>query len=180
MLLADIDSALGHNGLLLVLLLSILFTVIVIVVVSVLTVNWRMLRESEHASALKRSMIERGMSADDIERVVRAVPVRPDPVFGTLDVAGSSKKTTDDLNEIANALVQAGVPGKELEQILDFVRASDGSVRQDCVSTVANMIENDADAEQILASLRAIYPARAGERPGQSRFTDEPASFRQS
>jgi hypothetical protein len=34
--------------------------------------NWRRARESEHLAALKQSMIERGMSADDIERVINA------------------------------------------------------------------------------------------------------------
>jgi hypothetical protein len=31
-----------------------------------------MVRESEHQAALKQSMIERGMSADEIERVMNA------------------------------------------------------------------------------------------------------------
>jgi hypothetical protein len=34
--------------------------------------NWRRVRESEHLTALKQSMIERGMSADEIERVLAA------------------------------------------------------------------------------------------------------------
>jgi hypothetical protein len=34
--------------------------------------NWRRARESEHVAALKQSMIERGMSVDDIERVINA------------------------------------------------------------------------------------------------------------
>jgi CheY-specific phosphatase CheX len=34
--------------------------------------NWRKVRESEHAISLKQSMIDRGMSADEIERVLNA------------------------------------------------------------------------------------------------------------
>lgn len=34
--------------------------------------NWRRVRESEHLAALKQTMIERGMSVDDIERVINA------------------------------------------------------------------------------------------------------------
>lgn len=34
--------------------------------------HWRRARESEHLEILKQSMIERGMSADEIERVLRA------------------------------------------------------------------------------------------------------------
>jgi hypothetical protein len=34
--------------------------------------DWRRVHESEHLAALKQSMIERGMSADEIERVLNA------------------------------------------------------------------------------------------------------------
>lgn len=34
--------------------------------------QWRKARESEHDTVLKQDMIARGMSADDIERVLRA------------------------------------------------------------------------------------------------------------
>ena len=34
--------------------------------------NWRKVKVSEHRAALKQSMIERGMSADEIERVLQA------------------------------------------------------------------------------------------------------------
>jgi hypothetical protein len=41
-------------------------------VVTTWIVNWRKVRVSEHLSALKQSMIERGMSADEIERIINA------------------------------------------------------------------------------------------------------------
>jgi hypothetical protein len=34
--------------------------------------NWRKAHESEHLAALKQSMVEKGMSAEDIERVINA------------------------------------------------------------------------------------------------------------
>jgi hypothetical protein len=34
--------------------------------------NWRKVRVSEHLAALKQTMIERGLSADEIERVINA------------------------------------------------------------------------------------------------------------
>ena len=36
------------------------------------TDNWRKVREAEQAAALKQSMVEKGMSAADIERVLKA------------------------------------------------------------------------------------------------------------
>jgi hypothetical protein len=41
-------------------------------VVSAVAKNWRKARESEHLAALKQSMVEKGMPADEIERVVNA------------------------------------------------------------------------------------------------------------
>lgn len=47
--------------------------------VGTLAANWRKVRESEHLAALKQSMVERGMSAEDIERVVNAGRKLPKP-----------------------------------------------------------------------------------------------------
>ena len=40
--------------------------------------NWRKVRVSEHLAALKQSMVERGMSAEEIERVINAGVSDPD------------------------------------------------------------------------------------------------------
>ena len=40
-------------------------------VVAIVAKNWRKARESEHLAVLKQSMIERGMSVDEMERVLR-------------------------------------------------------------------------------------------------------------
>jgi hypothetical protein len=41
-------------------------------IASTIMSNWRKVRESEHMIALKQSMVEKGMSADEIERVMNA------------------------------------------------------------------------------------------------------------
>ena len=45
---------------------------IIPVTVGVLVKTWHKARESEQLAVLKQSMIERGMSADEIERVINA------------------------------------------------------------------------------------------------------------
>jgi hypothetical protein len=45
---------------------------VIVAVVRSFTCNWRKVREAEQTAALKQSMIERGMSAEDIERVLNA------------------------------------------------------------------------------------------------------------
>jgi hypothetical protein len=41
-------------------------------VISTLAQNWRKMKESEHLTMLKQSMIERGMSVEEMERVLDA------------------------------------------------------------------------------------------------------------
>jgi hypothetical protein len=45
---------------------------IVTSIVGSITGNWRKVREAEQMAALKQSMVEKGMSAADIERVMNA------------------------------------------------------------------------------------------------------------
>lgn len=46
----------------------------VVAVISIVTHHWRKHREVAYNARLKQLMIERGMSADEIERVVQATP----------------------------------------------------------------------------------------------------------
>ncbi len=45
---------------------------VIVAVVRAFTDNWRKVREAEQLAALKQSMVEKGMSADEIERVLKA------------------------------------------------------------------------------------------------------------
>ena len=45
---------------------------VIVAIVKSFTNSWRKVREAEQAAALKQSMVEKGMSAEDIERVLKA------------------------------------------------------------------------------------------------------------
>lgn len=45
---------------------------VMVAVVRSFTDSWRKVREAEQVAALKQSMVDKGMSADDIERVLKA------------------------------------------------------------------------------------------------------------
>jgi hypothetical protein len=45
---------------------------VIVAVVRSFTDSWRRVREAEQNAALKQSMVEKGMSADEIERVLKA------------------------------------------------------------------------------------------------------------
>lgn len=61
-----------------ILLITFIFGGWVIVgVVRSFTDNWRKVRVAEQTAALKQTMIDKGMSAEDIERVLRAGSTPP-------------------------------------------------------------------------------------------------------
>jgi hypothetical protein len=45
---------------------------VMVAIVRSFTDSWRRVREAEQTAALKQSMVDKGMSADDIERVLKA------------------------------------------------------------------------------------------------------------
>jgi hypothetical protein len=45
---------------------------VIVAIVRSFTDNWRRVREAEQIAALKQSMVEKGMSAADIERVLKS------------------------------------------------------------------------------------------------------------
>jgi hypothetical protein len=149
--------------------------IIVAVTISIAK-NWRKIHESEHAAALKQSMIERGMSADDIERVLRAGP-RPDTSEGE-ERGESPRKVADDLTGLAGKLAEHDVPAAEMEQILGAVRGCDPGTRKCVAKTVETMLDNGANSEQVAAAVRAIARPASNGQPGKGGFVNDPASFR--
>jgi hypothetical protein len=47
---------------------------VIVAIVRSFTDNWRKVREAEQTAALKQTMVDKGMSADEIERVLKAGP----------------------------------------------------------------------------------------------------------
>jgi len=48
----------------------------VVGIASLIVVNWRLVRQTEDNNALKQSMLDMGMNAEDITKVVSATPER--------------------------------------------------------------------------------------------------------
>ena len=73
MFLADIAWEEMFGKLPMILLVTFIFGGWVIVgVARAFTDNWRRVREAEQLAALKQSMIDKGLSVDEIERVLKA------------------------------------------------------------------------------------------------------------
>ncbi len=135
---------------------------IIVAIVARISKTWRMVQESEHQAALKQTMIERGMSADDIERVLRAGP-------GSVEEAEH-----EDTTERTKKLAEHGVPGTALEQIVGTYRSAGPGTKKTIAKTVVAMLDGGAETEQLLAVVRALgRPVSA-----DSRFSDNAPSAR--
>jgi hypothetical protein len=143
-------------------------------VVALIARNWRQARESEHLAALKQAMIERGMSAEDIERVVRAAPEAAP--------AGDSKAHDKTLlvRRLTEKLTEQEVPAGPLEEILGAFAAADLGKQEMLVDVVENLFDGGADVERVLVVVRALCrPAPSPDAAAKDqRFTDEPGMVR--
>jgi hypothetical protein len=151
---------------------------IIVAIVSSISKSWRKIHESEHAAALKQSMIERGMSVEDIERVMRAGPPADAQETAAASGGGTSKKLTGELTEIAGKLVEHGVAAPAMEQILEAVRMCDPASRGAIKDTVETMLDNGAGSDQLIAAVRAIHRPTATEPLKEARLIDDAGSFR--
>jgi hypothetical protein len=138
---------------------------IIVAIVGSIAKNWRRVHESEHQAALKQSMIERGMSAGDIERVLRAGP-------GYLE-----ESWKDDTTELTKKLAEHGVPGPACEQIVGTYRNISAGEKKTMLKTVTAMLDGGAESEQVLAVVRALGRPASPDSAQERSYRDDPASF---
>jgi hypothetical protein len=143
---------------------------IIVAVVSSVTKNWRKVHESEHAAALKQSMIERGMSAEDIERVLRAGPE-------SLEESGRDSGK-DDATKLSEKLVEHETPAPVMEQIVSIFCTASPGAKKSLEKTIVAMLDGGADSQQVLAVVRALSRSTPAEQPQDRRYTDDAASFK--
>ena len=90
---------------------------VLIAVVAILNHTWRRHREAELEASLKQDMLNRGMSADDIVRVIRASareePSPPEP----------QDPVSDNEYYLVEKLVEEGKSAEEIERIIRAVKA---------------------------------------------------------
>jgi hypothetical protein len=144
-------------------------------------------RQAERVTDLKRAMIDKGMSAADIERVLAAAPPGA-PVAPEAKDAGAD--APDDPAVLLNLkLAEYEVSPKDMEEILAAFRAGDPRTQGRIAKSVVAMLgscETDihgrarADViERVLIAVRSLSaPSRQQPQPADHRFAEEPSPFR--
>jgi hypothetical protein len=127
--------------------------------------------EATRLAELKRQMIDRGMTAEQIERVIHAAPPPPpqEDAQSDPDVLLSSKMAEHD------------VPIKVMEEIFATYRSAAPATRPTVAKAVASMLhftdmEDKDGLERILIAVRSLcLPAQPDEPRRDERIVNEPS-----
>jgi hypothetical protein len=122
-------------------------------VVGALAHAWQKVTRGAQQAALKHEMLQRGMSAEDIERVMRA---------GSSSEENAASRTRSDaalIEELLESLGECQASAAVIEQVLARIQAADPVTRQSACRAVQALIRGsgcEGDDERIIAVVRGI------------------------
>ncbi len=138
-----------------------------VVLTAILAHQWRAARLAEVEASLKQDMLNRGLSAEDIERVIRAgrsqdpppgPPEKPDPV-------------SDNEYYLIEKLVEEERPIEEIERIIRAFKTPSGDavakaepISENEYYLVEKLLEDERPVEEIERVIRALKARPAGAR----------------
>jgi hypothetical protein len=148
----------------------------VVGLVAILAHQWRAARRTELEVALKQDMLRRGLSVEEIERVLRAsegppeAPAKPDPV-------------SDNAYALTEKMIEEGRSGEEIERLLKLLHATGGTVSDNEYALIEKMLDEGKPLDQIERVVRAFRapppaPAPAAPGPGDPERPRETAILR--
>jgi hypothetical protein len=135
---------------------------LVLGVLGILMSSRRRLRQLELEMTLKQEMVRKGMSAEDIERVMRAGPGGPQTA------AGAPPAAEPPVNELAQHeldarlaahLAGAGMEGAQLQEAVAAVAAAPLDTKRSVYQAVVAMVEEGVDPEQMHAAVLGLCQA---------------------
>ncbi len=88
-----------------------------VVLGSVIVTQWRKVRQLDTEAALKQDMLNRGMSVEDVERVLRASSEAPAPT--------STGPVSDNEYYLIEKLIDEGKSADEIERVIRAFRAGE-------------------------------------------------------
>ena len=131
----------------------------VIAVVLTLAIACTAAQRSGAELAFKTQLVERGMSVEDIERLMAT-----SAHAGYRDRSpGGSGLDENALNEVVSVLGQAGTPAAVIEEVLWAFRSVDASTQRLISEAVQHLVgsADEIDGEQILAVVRPLCGPKA-------------------
>ena len=148
--------------------LSLLGALTLVLVVWIVARTYRQVQKLRLATALRQDVLKdllaRGLSPEEIERVLQGSAVVPEPK----DTAKDHEAT------VAVYLAMLKVSGAALEQALAGVRAADPATKKAVRDALENMLTFSPAEEQVLATVRGLCPSPGLPAPAP-KLSDEAA-----
>jgi hypothetical protein len=157
----------SESAFVIALLLGLLLLMFVLVGIGIALNAWWISRQenlrAEREAALKRHMLDRGLSVDDIERVIRATAEQPKQPANSVD------EDVDALGEFAGLLGACQAHPDAIEEVFPIFRAADSVTQKAILRAITEMRDSSEEEtitkDQIRAVVRAL--ARPAEKPAE-------------
>jgi hypothetical protein len=122
-----------------------------------ITDAWKKTCLAELEAVQKREYLQRGLSVEEIERLLRA----------SRKSAQTDKPSTDRELEasLASTLVQYEVSAETMEQVLKDFQSIDPAGKEAAYNAISEMLEAEADEEQLTVAVRMMCRSRDREAP---------------
>jgi hypothetical protein len=136
---------------------------VLIALTAIVAHHWRRLRQLEIETALKQTLLQKGMNAEEIERVVNATQgatYADTPPVTTLNDKQLEAK-------IAADLAAHGVSTNLIEKALEAVMGAGSDTKRAVAEMVPQMIENGTDDDLILTAIQTLCRADAHALPAR-------------
>jgi hypothetical protein len=117
--------------------------------VAILAHQWRAVRRAEMEAALKQDMLKRGLSAEEIERVLRASEKPPEEAAGEDPIS-------DNEYYLVEKMVEEGRPAGDIERLVQALKSTGTAVSDNEYYVIEKMLEEGKTAEDIERVVRAF------------------------
>jgi hypothetical protein len=124
----------------------------VVTLVVMVAYFWSKVRRAEADAVLKQEMIQRGMGADEIERVLRASSAPPEPPAPARDNTPTG---------LAEVLTDQSYEGDDIAAVLKAVGERGAPLTPEEFAVVCKMAEGGYEGDDIVATIRALPRAVA-------------------
>lgn len=140
-----------------------------VAITAIVAHQWRAIRCTELEVALKQDMLRRGLSVEEIERVLRASEKPP-------EAAAKADPVSDNAYALTEKMIDEGRSGEEIERLLRLLQAN-GTVSDNEYALIEKMLDESKPIDQIERVVRAFRSpptappapeAAAPERPRES------------
>jgi hypothetical protein len=132
-------------------------------IVAIIANSWSRARREEIRANLKRDMLDRGVAAEQVERLIN-LPVDGKPEANEKELEGN----------LASVLVQNEIPAATLERVVRIYQETDPATKKAVYAALEEIIGCEPEEEQLLAAVRALCPART-PAVSTGRFQEVPA-----